>query len=156
MSTTLDSTTHTAERVATAFFDAYRARDVVGMADLCTDNADFNYVPFEMWGKQRVIRGKGKVHTIGRPIWTGLVQAFPNLTNEVTSLSANADGDVVAEVLVSGTQATTWGVLANRGQAFQMPNLFVLHVGTDGLIDAVTTYWDNAALYRQLGHAEVD
>jgi len=57
-----------AVEVVTAFFDAYRAHDVERMVELCADNADFHYVPFEVWGKQRVIRGDGKVRTIGKVI----------------------------------------------------------------------------------------
>ena len=57
--------------VVTAFFDAYRRRDVETMTGLCTDNADFSYIPFEVWAKQRVMRGDGKVRTIGKVIWSG-------------------------------------------------------------------------------------
>jgi ketosteroid isomerase-like protein len=138
------------------FFAAYRRRDVTAMADLCADNADFHYPPVEIWGKQRVVRGDGKVNGIGRVIWSGLISAFPDLSNEVTSLSAAADGTVVAEVTLSGTQAAAWGVIASRGQQFTVPHLFVLHVNADGLIDSITAHWDNASFYRQLGHAEVD
>lgn len=140
----------------TEFFAAYRDHDVHAMADLCADNADFRYLPVEIWGKQRVVRGDGKVHGIGRAIWSGLITAFPDLTNEVTSLSTAADGTVVAEVTLSGTQAGAWGVIAGRGQRYALPHLFVLHVGADGLIDSITAYWDNASFCRQLGHAEVD
>ena len=54
------------------------------MTDLCSDNADFSYVPFEVWGKQRVLRGDGKVKTVGKTIWTGLIASFPDLTNTST------------------------------------------------------------------------
>ena len=80
-----------AVEVVTAFFDAYRAHDVERMVELCAENADFNYVPFEVWGKQRVIRGDGKVRTIGKVIWTTLIYSFPDLTNEVTWLSSNTE-----------------------------------------------------------------
>jgi hypothetical protein len=36
-----------AVEVVTAFFDAYREHNVERMVELCTDNADFHYVPFE-------------------------------------------------------------------------------------------------------------
>jgi steroid delta-isomerase-like uncharacterized protein len=138
------------------FFAAYRTRDVPAMADLCADNADFHYLPVEIWGKQRVVRGDGKVHGIGRVFWSGLITAFPDLSNEITSLGTAADGTVIAEVVLSGTQAGAWGVIGSKGQQFTLPHLFVLHVNADGLIDSITAYWDNASFYRQLGHAEVD
>lgn len=150
------TTTMTPAQAVDAFFAAYRGHDVPAMADLCADNAGFHYQPVEMWGKQRVIRGDGKVNGIGRVIWSGLITAFPDLSNEVTSLSAAADGTVVAEVTLTGTQAGPWGAIASRGQRYSLPHLFVLHVNADGLIDDITAYWDNASFYRQLGHAEVD
>ena len=156
MSALAESTQERTIRVATAFFDAYRRRDVAAMAALCDDDADFRYPGFEVWGKQRVVHGDGKVHTIGRVIWTGLVGAFPDLTNEVTSLRANDQGIAVAQVLVGGTQAASWGPVANPGKRYEVPHLFVLHVSPDALIDSIAAYWDNALMYRQLGHAEVD
>src|ERR1700678_231506 len=101
---TLPRTAESAAGVVTEFFDRYRAHDVEGMIDLCAVNADFSYVPLEIWGKQRVLRGDGKVATIGKPLWSGLIASFPDLTNVVHSIVANDDGDVVADVTVGGTQ----------------------------------------------------
>jgi ketosteroid isomerase-like protein len=150
------TTVRSPELVVSEFFDAYRARDLTAMSDLCARGADFSYPPVEIWGKQRVIRGDGKVHTVGKAIWAGLMTAFPDLSNEVVSLSSGPDGTVIAEVVLTGTQAAAWAQFSNRGQSFRVPHLFVLHVGDDGLIDSITGYWDNASLSRQLGHLEVD
>ena len=68
------------------------------MVDLCADGAGFRYVPFEVWGRQRVLYGEGKVGTVGKVIWTTLIDAFPDLANAVTSLRADEDGNVAAEV----------------------------------------------------------
>jgi ketosteroid isomerase-like protein len=144
------------ELVVTAFFDAYRDRDLTGMTDLCARTAEFRYLPVEIWGKQRVIRGDGKVYGVGKAIWAGLITAFPDLSNEVLSISASPDGSVLAEVVLSGTQSSAWGAFSNRGQSFSLPHLFVLHVNDAGLIDSITAYWDNASFSRQLGHLEVD
>jgi predicted ester cyclase len=103
-----------------------------------------------------VIRGDGKVHTVGKAIWAGLITAFPDLSNEVVSLSASPDGTVLAEVVLSGTQASAWAQFSNLGRSFSLPHLFVLHVNEAGLIDDITAYWDNASFSRQLGHLEVD
>jgi steroid delta-isomerase-like uncharacterized protein len=145
-----------ATAVVREFFDRYRRQDVDGMIDLCSDNADFSYVPFEMWRKQAVLRGDGKVRSLGKPIWAGLIYAFPDLTNEVSAIHAADDGNVAAEVIIGGTQAGPWGPIAPRGQTYSEPHVFVMHVDADGRIDSVTAYWDNASIYRQLGHFEVD
>jgi steroid delta-isomerase-like uncharacterized protein len=143
--------------VVRTFFDVYRRHDVDAMLEnLCSDNAGFNYVPFEIWHKQLVLRGNGKVRTIGKPIWSGLIHAFPDLTNEVKSISADDAGNVAAEVVIGGTQAGPWGAIAPRGRSFREPHLFVMHVDGEGKIDSITCYWDNASVSRQLGHFEVD
>ncbi|HEX3426987.1 MAG TPA: nuclear transport factor 2 family protein [Acidimicrobiales bacterium] len=160
--TTTDTTTAAGADAATAksrvqlFFDAYRDHDVETMVELCDDMADFHYVPVEIWGKQRVVRGDGKVRTVGKTLWTGLIDAVPNLTNEVTSMSADDDGNVVAEVVISGTQSKDWGAIGTQGRHYDLPHLFLLHVNSDGLIDRITGYWDGADFNQQLGRVEVD
>ena len=139
-----------------AFLDAYRVHDIERMVDLCTDGADFRYVPFEVRGRQRVLHGEGKVRTIGKVIWTALIDAFPDLTNAVTSLRADEDGNVVAEVSVGGTQARPFDILSCTGGRFELPHLFLFHVTGDGLIDDIVAYWDNVNWKRQLGSVEVD
>jgi len=149
-------TSTVAAKVARTFFDAYRARDIEAMVAACSEGAELHYVPFEMWGKQRVVRGDGKVRGIGKVLWTGLVESFPDLTNDVTSVHADDAGNVAAEVTIRGTQAKVWGTIDNRGRSFAVRHLFVLRVGDQGLIDAVTAYWDGAELNRQLGRVEID
>lgn len=144
------------EAVAREFFDVYRAQDVPGMTDMCTDNADFSYIPFEVWAKQRVVRGDGKVRTVGRVIWSGLINAFPNLGNDVYQIDANDDGDVAVVCDITGTQQSAWGFIGSQGEYFAEPHLFIMHVNEDGLIDDIRAYWDNSGVNRQLGHLEID
>lgn len=145
-----------ARATAIAFFDAFRARDVERMVELCADNADFRYVTYEVWTRQRVLHGDGKVCTVGKPIWTALIDAFPDLTNTVTSVRADEDGNVAAQVDIGGTQAKDFGVIACAGGHYELPHLFLFHVTVDGLIDDVAAYWDNAHWNKQLGWLEVD
>ena len=149
-------TAESAIAVVTEFFDRYRAHDVDGMADLCSMNAGFSYVPVELWGKQRVLRGDGKVCSIGKPLWTGLIAAFPDLSNTVHAVTGNDDGDVVAQVDIEGTQQLAWGFIAPAGKHYVEPHLFVFHVGPDLLIDSIAAYWNDASISQQLGHTEVD
>jgi len=145
-----------AETTVRAFFDAYRAHDVERMVDLCAEGAGFRYVPFEVWGRQRVLYGEGKVCTVGKVIWTTLIDAFPDLANAVTSLSADGDGNVAAEVGIGGTQAKDFGIIACTGGRYQVPHLFLFHVTGNGLIDDIVAYWDNVGWKKQLGCLEVD
>ena len=145
-----------AEATVTGFFNAYRAHDVEGMIDLCTEDAGFRYVPFEVWGRQRVLHGEGTVGTVGKLIWTALIHAFPDLTNAVTSLRADADGNVAAEVVIGGTQARAFGIIACAGGRYELPHLFLFRVTGDGLIDDIVAYWDNVTWKQQLSCLEVD
>jgi steroid delta-isomerase-like uncharacterized protein len=149
-------TAATSEALVREFFDAYRRQDVGAMTDLCADNADFSYIPYEVWGKQRVLRGDGKVKTVGKTIWTGLINSFPDLTNVVHSVDANEAGDVVVTCDIGGTQQLAWGFAEPRGKAYSEPHLFVFHVDDAGEIDRISAYWDGASTNRQLGHLEVD
>jgi len=139
-----------------SFFDAYRAHDVERMVDLCDLNADFSYVPFEAWGRQRVVRGDGKVCTIGKTFWTTLIDCFPDLTNEVTWTTEDDGGTVAVEVVIGGNQAKDFGAIGNQGLRYDLPHVFLFHVKEDSRIDSITAYWDGADWNRQLGRLEVD
>jgi hypothetical protein len=149
-------TAESAAAAVTQFFDRYRAHDVEGMTDLCSMNADFCYVPVELWGKQRVLRGYGKARTVGKPLWSGLIASFPDLSLAVQSITSNDDGDVVVQVDIEGTQQLPWGLIAPAARHYREPHLFIFHVGPDLLIDSITAYWNDAGIARQLGHDEVD
>jgi ketosteroid isomerase-like protein len=126
------------------------------MVDLCTERAHFRYVPVENWARQRVVRGDGHVHSIGKVLWTALIDAFPDLSNTVHYTTADGDGNVAVEVSIEGTQAKDFGVLRNLGRHYDLPHVFLFHVNEQGLIDDIVAYWDSADWYRQLGHFEVD
>src|SRR5580658_3795041 len=143
-------TAESAAGVVAEFFDRYRAHDVEGMTELCSINAGFSYVPVELWGKQRVLRG------VGKPLWAGLITAFPDLSNTVHTITGNDDGDVVAQVDIEGTQQLAWGLIAPAGRHYLEPHLFIFHVGPDLLIDSITACWNDAGISQQLGHNEVD
>jgi steroid delta-isomerase-like uncharacterized protein len=145
-----------ATEVINSFFDAYRTHDVERMVDLCDEMARFRSVPFEVWRRQRVIRGEGKANTVGKILWRGLIESFPDLTNRVTKIISDSDGNVAAEVVISGTQAKPWSSVGSQGRSFQSPHLFVFHVNADGKIDNIRSYSDNAGVRAQLGCLDVD
>lgn len=158
--TTVTVGTASREKIAvaavSAFFDAYRVHDVERMVELCTEGAGFRYVPFEVWGRQRVLHGEGMVRTVGKLIWTALINAFPDLTNTVTGLRADPEGNVAAEAVIGGTQVRAFGIMACAGGRYELPHLFLFRVSGDGLIEDIVAYWDNVAWKAQLGCLEVD
>ncbi|MBP0589504.1 nuclear transport factor 2 family protein [Paraburkholderia sp. LEh10] len=145
-----------ASRAVHYFFDAYRRHDVEAMVDVCADNANFRYVPAEVMRKQRVVRGDGKVRGIGKTWWSSLIDAFPDLTNDVNWMGTDENGNVAVEVTIAGTQVKAFGTIANSGKHYDLAHLFLFHVNRDGLIDDIVAYWDTADWYRQLGRLECD
>ncbi|CAD6533918.1 hypothetical protein LMG27952_02849 [Paraburkholderia hiiakae] len=145
-----------ANRAVLRFFDAYRRQDVEGMVDACVDNANFRYVPAEVMRRQRVVRGDGKVRGVGKTWWSSLIDAFPDLTNNVQWIGNDDEGNVAVEVTISGTQTKAFGTIANSGKHYDLVHLFLFHVNREGLIDDIVAYWDTADWYRQLGRLECD
>ena len=147
-------TAESAAGVVTEFFDRYRAHDVEGMTDLCAINADFSYVPVELWGKQRVVRGDGTVGTIGKPLWTGLIASFPDLVISVSRVITT--GDVVTALFkAEGTQAADYAGAINQEKHLDIDQAWRF-VTRDGLITEVAAYWCQAQLYRRLAVKRYD
>jgi ketosteroid isomerase-like protein len=134
-----------AEATAKKFFDAYRARDVDAMGQLFTKDATFVYVPF---GEA----GRGNVLEKGIPVWRTLIETFPNLRNEVNAVWEDKTGRVAfVDVHIGGTQAKDGFGIANQGKDYWLRHLFVLETDEMGHITKITSFWDNATWFSQLG-----
>ncbi|HEX3612126.1 MAG TPA: ester cyclase [Sporichthyaceae bacterium] len=152
MSKRSDAATKTVED----FFAAHKKRSTIAMADLCTPRAKFDYVPFVQHDRTRRVSGTGYVNGVGRTVWGLGFRAFPDLTNKVNDIYADDDGNVVAEVTISGTQAAPYLTVAATGKKFSERHLFRFHVDAGGKIDDVTSFWDAGGINTQLGHDELD
>lgn len=150
------TSSESASATAIAWVDAYRAHDPERMTELCADDAGFHYVPYEVTGRQRVVRGDGNAHAIGRTLWASMIDAFPDLGFDVRSVTADHEGNVAMEVVVQGTQARVFGPFGSIGGHFDLPHLFIFKVNADGLIEDLSAYWDMAHWYEQLGRFELD
>ena len=64
-----------------------------------------------------MLYGEGKVCTVGKMIWTTLMDAFPNMADfwPLNSLRADGDGNVAAKAGIGGTQAKDFGIIACTG-----------------------------------------
>jgi steroid delta-isomerase-like uncharacterized protein len=132
-----------AEAIARSFFAAYNAHHVNEMLAACSEDAQLRYVPM---GNQ----GEGKVRDVGKTIWSGLIDAFPDLT--VTAQAVFTDGrNVAAEVIIGGTQQKDFLQIRNQGKHYELPHAFLLALTENGRIAHITAYWDNASFYLQLG-----
>jgi steroid delta-isomerase-like uncharacterized protein len=135
---------------AKKFFDAYRERNIEAMAALFTEDATFVYVPFGD-------AGSGKVLKDGLPVWRTLIDAFPDLRNEVSTIWEDKSGDVAfVDVHIGGTQAKDAFGITNRGKEYWLRHLFVLETSEEGQITKITSFWDNATWYTQLGKTSLE
>jgi ketosteroid isomerase-like protein len=118
------------------FFDAYRKRDLDKMMARCNPDGELRYVPL---GNQ----GEGKIGTTGRAIWNGLFDAVPDLTNREESIFADTEGNVCAEVVLSGTLAKEFAGMMTPNSYYVLPHAFVFKVaGEEALIQRIVAYWD--------------
>ncbi|MGF1553592.1 MAG: nuclear transport factor 2 family protein [Paracoccaceae bacterium] len=136
-----------AEDNARRFFELYDAHEVEAMVDLFAEDGTVAYVP---------LGAEGPVEEVGRQSWSGLIDAFPDLANEVRTIRETADGRFAyVDVDISGTQARDAFGIENEGKAYAVRHLFVVGVDEDGAITEMTAFWDNASWYRQLGRTEL-
>jgi steroid delta-isomerase-like uncharacterized protein len=133
----------TAIDAARSFFTAYNAHQVDEMVAACGEDAQFRYVP--MGGQ-----GQGKARELGKAIWSGLIDAFPDLHVTVQSMFSN-ERNVAAEVMIGGTQSKDFLQIPSQGKHYELPHAFLLGVDDTGRITSITAYWDNASFYLQLG-----
>jgi hypothetical protein len=123
---------HTAQR----FFDAYRKQDLDKMVSQCNPEGELRYVPL---GDQ----GEGKIGTTGRTVWSGLFDAVPDLTNREQSIFADTEGNVCAEVVLSGTLAKEFAGMMSPNRYYVIPHAFILKIGGEVTrIQRIVAYWD--------------
>jgi ketosteroid isomerase-like protein len=145
MSATADAST--ALDMTRSFFAAYNRHDVTSMVAACSERAELRYVPMGSYGR-------GKVHELGKAIWSGLIDALPDLHVAVQSMFGGAS-NIAAEVMIGGTQRKdlVYGQvrIRSQGKHYELPHAFLLQIDESGLIKEVAAYWDNASFYSQLG-----
>jgi steroid delta-isomerase-like uncharacterized protein len=92
---------------------------------------------------------------VGKAIWSGLLDAFPDLAVRVQSAFGD-EHNVAAEVLIGGTQRKDFFGIPSKGKHYDLPHAFLLEVDDSDRITRITSYWDNASFYLQLGKTTLD
>lgn len=131
--------------IASLFFSHYNKQDVPAMVALFEEAGNVEYVPFDL---------SGPVEEIGPNSWGVLIDAFPNLSNEVRSIREGGKFAFV-DVDIRGTQSKEAFGVPNRGKSYDVRHLFVFEINSSGKIVSVTCFWDNASWYRQLGKSDL-
>jgi steroid delta-isomerase-like uncharacterized protein len=92
------------------------------------------------------LRGKSEI----RRWYEETFAAVPDFRN-ADERYYQSDGNVFFEASIEGTHLGTWAGWAPTGRRFSVPILVRIPIASDGLIEAEIVYFDNAALFMQLG-----
>lgn len=125
------------------FMFAYQQRNVEKMLSFCNPNGEVHFVSL---GED----GRGKIGELGKGIWTGLIESFPDITNSLDAAIAEDENSVRCQVVISGTQAKDFAGIENKGKHFDSDHIFIFHVNADNLIDRIQIKWDHEDLQKQL------
>ena len=142
-SVTPNTPSNAATTIAQAFFERYNAQDVPAMVAMFEPESVVEYVPFKL---------AGPVEEIGPGSWGVLIDSFPDLRNEILSIRETDNGrTAIVDVDILGTQSKEAFGVPSQGRAYTVRHLFIIE--TDGVakITRVTSFWDNADWYSQLG-----
>ncbi|CAN5124338.1 hypothetical protein BH23BAC1_BH23BAC1_31310 [soil metagenome] len=126
------------------FFSAYQELDINRMLGLCDQHGE---VTFEPLGDA----GKGKINELGKNLWLGLMDSFPDLDNTVISSEADNQGNIIAKVNIHGTQEKDFANIPSKNLRFGSDHIFIFHFNEQGLIDKININWDHSSFCSQLG-----
>lgn len=136
-----------ARKVAEEFFDHMQVGDVDATLRMVTPDAVVSLMPLQVHGSMTA-EGAAYLHE--------LATSFPDLVIRLRRLFVTTDNTAVAEITVEGTQAGAFLEVANLEKHVDLDQAWMLEVTPDGLISAVTAYWDQNQLYRRLGVKRLD
>lgn len=125
------------------FMFAYQQRNLEKMLSFCNLDGEVHFLSL---GES----GKGKIGELGRGIWGGLIDAFPDITNTLDAAIAEGDSSVRCQVLISGTQKKDFAGIKNKGKHFDSDHIFIFHLDSDNVIQGIQIQWDHSDLQKQL------
>jgi hypothetical protein len=125
------------------FMFAYQQKSIDKMMSFCNLDGE---VHFESLGDA----GRGKIGELGKGIWSGLIECFPDIDNTLDAAIAEDDNVVRCQVVIRGTQAKDFAGIENKGKHFDSDHIFVFHLDDNNKIDSIKVSWDHADLVRQL------
>jgi ketosteroid isomerase-like protein len=92
---------------------------------------------------------------VAREFFGAALAAFPDLMLTVTRATACGNGTVLVELTFEGTQAADFLGAINQEKHLDIEQAWLLATG-DGLVTAITGYWDQNKLYRRLAVRRLD
>jgi ketosteroid isomerase-like protein len=127
------------------FILALRVGDLDGAFDVVSPAADVVIHP----------TGQAGGPEIAREFFREALAAFPDLMLTVTRRTACGDGRVLIELILEGTQAADFLGAINQEKHLDIEQAWLLST-SDGVITAITGFWDQNKLYRRLAVKRLD
>jgi len=124
------------------FMNAYQERNLNQMLAHCSSTCTVEFIPLGA-------DGKGSAHSVGKAIWSSLIECFPNIDNTVHHV-INEDGNAKCEVSIYGRQAKDFAGIISKGNEFEQNHIFVFKVNSKGEISSITVDWDHDSFVDQL------
>jgi hypothetical protein len=135
------------QATASEWFDRYRNQDIDGMVAMFSQSATIEYVPLDLLASPEQLAING---------WRVLIDAFPDLTNEVKQIWQDpSENSIFVDVYIGGTQRKDAFGIVNQGKKYWLRHLFVLAMNDDLQITKMTAFWDSATWYQQLGKTQL-
>jgi hypothetical protein len=126
------------------FFSAYQDMDLDRMLSLCDVNGTISFVPL---GDPF----KGKIHKVGKGLWSAIMESFPNLDNTVKSQQFDEATDTVTcKVVIFGTQEKEFAGMPSKGKDFDSEHIFIFRFNEAGKVTDLKISWDHEGFVGQL------
>ena len=126
------------------FMFAYQQKNVEKMLSFCDPEGEIFFTPLGEGGK-------GKIHELGKQLWTGLIDSFPDIDNTVEAAIAEDGESVRCQAVIRGTQAKDFAGIVSKGKHFDSDHIFIFHLNEENKIDDIQITWDHEDFQRQLG-----
>lgn len=130
------------------FFSAYQDMDLDRMLSICDVNG-------AIWFEPLGDAFKGKIHEVGKELWSAILDSFPNLDNTVKSqMFDEATNAVSCKVVIFGTQAKEFAGMPSKGNDFDAEHIFIFRFNEEGKVTDIKINWDHARFVNQLTASE--
>jgi len=126
------------------FMFAYQQRSVEKMLSFCDPEGT---VFFEPLGDG----GHGKIVELGKAIWSGLIDSFPNIDNTLDAAVATDENTVQCQVVIRGKQSKDFADITSKGLTFDSDHIFIFRLNPDNKIVHIHINWNHADFKKQLG-----
>src|SRR3954447_8097595 len=125
------------------FMFAYQQKNLEKMLSLCNPNGIVEFIPL---GEA----GRGKIGELGKAIWGGLIECFPDIDNTLDAAVAEDENTVRCQVVIRGTQAKDFADIKNEGKHFDSDHIFIFKLNDQNIIERISITWDHADFKKQL------